>query len=276
MGQAGKRIIRVFPRRTAATPTDDLVRVGCAPDLFDQADEVHVSVTFTWDLPLAERLAKAWGPVAPVRIGGPATGEAGGEFVPGLYVKRGYVLTSRGCPNRCWFCSVWRREGGTVRELPITEGWNVLDDNLLACSDEHIRGVFAMLKGQKRNGRIEFSGGLEAKRLQPWHVEALRELRPKQMFFAYDTPDDLEPLQRAGRMLLDVGFTEASHVLRAYVLCGYSKDTFDAAEARMREAQAAGFMPMAMLYRDNGGVRDLQWQRWAKQWARPVLIARAS
>lgn len=191
-----------------------------------------------------------------------------------MYVKRGYVLTSRGCPNRCWFCSVWRREGAEVRELPITEGWNVLDDNLLACSDGHVRKVFAMLKEQKRFGRVEFTGGLEAARLKPWHVAALRELRPKQMFFAYDTLDDFEPLRAAGKMLLAAGFTESSHVLRAYVLCGYPRDTFDAAEKRMRQTLSVGFMPMAMLYRDETGRRDLAWMRWAKQWARPVLISR--
>jgi hypothetical protein len=272
-----KRIIRVFPRRTAATPDDELVRVAAGPGLFDEADEVHVSVTFSWDLPLAEKLAKDWAPVAPVRIGGPATGEAGGEFIPGMYVKRGYALTSRGCPNICWFCSVPKREG-PLRELTITDGYNLLDDNLLACSDDHIMRVFAMLAAGKKQYRkpVEFTGGLEAKRLQSWHVEALRELRPKQMFFAYDTPDDLEPLQRAGRMLLDAGWTTASHTLRAYVLCGYPKDSFDAAERRMRETQEAGFMPMAMLYRDKSGKRTTEWMRWQKQWARPVLIARAS
>lgn len=250
------------------------MRIGVGPGLFDQADEVHVSVAFTWDLPAAERLAKEWQSVAPVSIGGPATGAQGGGYVPGMYVKRGYVLTSRGCPNRCWFCSVWRREGAEVRELPITEGWNVLDDNLLACSDGHVRKVFAMLKEQKRFGRVEFTGGLEAARLKPWHVAALRELRPKQMFFAYDTLDDFEPLRAAGKMLLAAGFTESSHVLRAYVLCGYPRDTFDAAEKRMRQTLSVGFMPMAMLYRDETGRRDLAWMRWAKQWARPVLISR--
>jgi hypothetical protein len=162
-----------------------------------------------------------------------------------------------------------------LRELPITEGRNVLDDNLLACSDEHIRRVFDMLKGQKKVGRIEFTGGFEAKRLKQWHVEALLELRPKQMFFAYDTPDDLEPLQRAGRMLIDAGFTTASHTLRAYVLCGYPQDTFEAAGKRMREAMNAGFMPMAMLYRDKTGNRELEWMRWQRKWARPAIIAKA-
>lgn len=266
------RIIRVFPRKTNATPIDDLVRIGTEPGLFDEADEVHVSVTFTWDLPLAEKLAKAWAPVAPVRIGGPATGERGGEFTPGMYIKRGYVLTSRGCPNSCWFCSVPKREGG-IRELSITDGYNVLDDNLLACSEPHQKAVFDMLKRNKKAGPVQFTGGLEAKRLEQWHVEALRDLKPKQIFFANDTPDDLEPLRVAGWMLLDAGFTTASHALRAYVLCGWPKDTIKAAATRMQQTIDAGFLPMAMLYRDNSGRRDPVWQKWARQWARPSIAA---
>ena len=42
------RLIRVFPRITKATPRDDLARFG-PPTLFDEADEVHVSVTFSED-----------------------------------------------------------------------------------------------------------------------------------------------------------------------------------------------------------------------------------
>jgi len=267
------KIIRVFPRRTAATPDDADVRIGKPPGLFDAADEVHVSVTFTWDIPLAERLAEQWRQVAPVKVGGPAYEDRGGDFVPGMYVKHGYVITSRGCPNRCWFCSVPRREGG-IRQLPITEGYNLLDSNILACSDMHVRTVFAMLaEGRKKFGkRIQFTGGLEAARLMPWHVEALRELRPKQLFFAYDTPDDWLPLRRAGNMLLDAGFTVESHTLRCYVLCGYRGDTFDNATRRMNQAVAAGFTPMAMLFRDSSRKPDQSWKRWVRSWARPAII----
>lgn len=45
-----KKIIRVFPRRTNATPIDDLAYIG-RPDMFAEADEVHISVSFSWDLP---------------------------------------------------------------------------------------------------------------------------------------------------------------------------------------------------------------------------------
>jgi hypothetical protein len=271
------KIIRVFPRKTNATPDDEDVVISELPRFFDQADEVHISVVFTWDIFLAEQLAEEWRHVAPVMIGGPATGSPGNNFVPGMYVKKGYVITSRGCPNKCWFCSVWRREGQKVRELPITEGYNLLDDNILACSDDHIRKVFKMLQEGKKKYKksIEFTGGFEAARLKPWHVDLLRELRPKQMFFAYDTPNDLEPLRCAGKMLLGAGWTTASHTLRAYVLCGYPHDTLEAAEKRMRETIDAGFVPMAMLYRNVSGAYDLAWKKWQRQWARPAIILTA-
>ena len=264
------RRIRVFPRKTKATPTDDLVRIGKGPDLFDEADQVHISAAFTWDLPLAEKLAREWSDVAPVTIGGPALNERGGDFTPGMYLKPGYVITSRGCPNRCWFCSVPKREGGTIRELPITDGHNLLDDNLLACSDDHIRGVFAMLARQK--DPVEFTGGLEAARLEPWHAVEMKKLRIKQAFFAYDTPDDLEPLQNAGRIMQDAGFTAKSHSLRCFVLCGFRGDTPFKAEKRMEETKAAGFTPMAMLWKDETGKRDPEWGKFQRAWARPAII----
>ena len=268
-------ILRVFPRRTNATPTDEPLVAWGQPTFFStryDVDEVHVSVAFTWDMPEAERIARVYESYGHrVSIGGPATGKPGGNFVPGMYIKRGYTITSRGCPNRCWFCTVWKREGATVRELPIVDGWNILDDNLLACSEDHIRAVFAMLKHQKR--RAEFTGGLEAARLKPWHIDLLRELKPKQVFFAYDTPDDLEPLRQAGRMLLDAGFTTTSHQLRAYVLIGYPKDTFANAEKRFAETIDSGFMPMAMLYRDVKGETSADWRTFQRQWARPAIIA---
>lgn len=259
-----KRIIRVFPRRTAATPDDELVRIAEPPSLFATADEVHVSVAFTWDIPLAEWLAKQWERVAPVRLGGPAFNEPGGEFVPGLYMKKGYVITSRGCPNRCWFCAVPKREGGRLRELPVTDGWIVTDDNLLACSPGHIDEVFAMLARQPH--RPQFVGGLEAALLTPAMAGRLRSIHPDSLFFAYDTPNDLDPLIAAGKMLLDAGFTKASNVLQCYVLMGYKGDTEEKALKRLGAAWKAGFFPMGMLYRDEQGKVPEEWKRFRWEW----------
>ncbi len=270
-----RRLIRVFPRRTKATPTDELAFVG-GPTLFAEADEVHISISFSWDIPEAERLAGEWRYVTGnIYLGGPAFGGDHKPFIPGRYLKRGYVITSRGCPNRCWFCDVWRREGQTVTELPVTSGWNVLDDNLLACSEPHVRGVFAMLKSQPE--RALFTGGLEAARLEDWHIELLRDLRPKRMYFAYDTEDDYEPLMQSGRRLLHAGWTRASHTLCAYVLIGHPRDTIPDAERRLHRTWDAGFVPYAMLWRDREGkTPDQAWRKLQRQWVRPALIVHSA
>ena len=204
-------IARVFSRRTTATPDDALAFTTPPPkDLLalPDIDEVHISVTFTYDMQKAEQLAETWAKTGlPVRMGGAAMGEPGGEFMPGMYLKRGYVITSRGCNNSCWFCSAWKREGG-LRELEIKDGFNILDDNLLACSEKHIREVFEMLKQQPETP--VFTGGLEARLLKSWHVDLLRTVKPKRMYFAYDTPDDYEPLIQAGQLLREGGITKTS------------------------------------------------------------------
>jgi hypothetical protein len=263
------KIIRVFPRRTNATPDDENVRINTTPTFFDELDEVHISVTFTWDIPRAEWLANQWKCVAPVKIGGPAFNEKGGDFIPGMYMKKGYVITSRGCNNKCWFCSVPKREG-ELRELPITDGWIVTDDNLLACSQQHIEKVFEMLKRQPESP--QFNGGLEARLLTQSMAHKLKETKTKSVYFAYDTTDDYEPLLRAGEYMMHAGFTKQSHDLKCYVLIGYPKDTFEAAEKRLTDTIKAGFMPMAMLYRDNQGKNPREWKRFQEKWADKSIV----
>lgn len=270
-------LARVFPRRTKATPNDGWAFTD-TPDMFAPLlgiTEVHVSVSFTWDKPRAEWLAEQWQRIAPVKIGGVAYGDRGEEFVPGRYVKDGYIFTSRGCPRRCWFCSVWKRDP-VPRLLPIVPGWNVLDDNLLACPRPHVESVFAMLRKQKR--RVEFTGGLEARALEDYQVGLLADLRPRpNCFWAYDPGDEFETLQSAARRLLDAGFTARSHRLRCYVLIGFPRDTFDAAENRLTDMQRIGFTPMAMLWRPETESAQRwapspDWRAFQRRWARPAII----
>ena len=260
------------------TPDDEYAFVGDPPLwLPDNISEVHVSVTFTWDIDEGKRLVGAWkirlnqdGIDAPVKIGGPAIGSVGGEFVPNRYLKPGVVITSRGCQNRCWFCSVWKREPKHI-ELPIVAGHIIQDDNLLACSEEHIRAVFDMLKRQKK--RSIFSGGIEAKLLRPWHIELFDSVNPRQIFMAYDTPDDLEPLIRARKLF---GGKYTRHTLFCYVLIGGPKDTITEALERLETVKSMDICPFAMLYRSEKGKNDhyneIEWRRFQREWSRPSII----
>lgn len=263
-------IARVFPRRTSATPNDEYAFIGDIP-LFlpDDITEVHVSVTFTWDLPEAERLVRAWSRVAPTKIGGPATGQRGEGFTPGMYLKPGYVMTSRGCNNNCWFCLVPKREG-KLRELPIAEGHILQDDNILGCSESHIRAVFDMLSRQKE---VQLTGGIEAKLLKPWHLELFQQAKAQVAFFAYDTPDDLPPLEEASRILRQSEWWTPRKA-RCYVLIGYPGDTIAKAEERCLTALRLGFFPFAMFYKDTSGKNEKtrEWAQFQRSWTRPAAI----
>jgi len=279
------KLIRVFPRKTKATPDDEWVRFG-PPGMFDEADEVHISVAFSYDRAVAENLAEQWRHVAPVKIGGPAY-EADQpyamNFEAGRYVRRGYTFTSRGCPRRCWFCGVWKRLNVATPIPNYPAGWNILDDNLLATPREHVEGVFKMLREQRKedwpgwDGRIEFTGGLEALALEDYQVGLLADLKPRpNMFFAYDPGDAFETLESAARRLLAAGFTQRSHRLRCYVMIGDPKDTLDLAEARLRSMEQIGFTPFAMLWKpakpaEQKYARGDDWRKFARLWMRPAI-----
>lgn len=266
-------LARVFPRCTAATPLDSLSFTG-PPDLFTPSGitEVHVSVSFTYDLPYAEWLGLQWSSVAPVRYGGPAYGLAGGEFIPGRYLRPGWVITSRGCPHRCWFCSVWRRQSGGLIELPIRDGWILQDDNILACSAGHIRAVFRMLSSQPH--AAVFSGGLDSSLLEFWHVELLRALSCERIYFAYDRPSEWSSLERAASLLWRGGFTRRGHVLGCYLLVGYPGDTIALAEDRCVSVYQLGFTPRLMAYRPDDGIVNPDWGSWFSTWQHPRRLIR--
>ena len=231
-----KIIARVFPRRTEATPTDALAFVGDPPLWRVECDEVHVSVTFTWDVAEGQRLLGAWSAQGyNVRLGGPAINFPAEEFVPGRYLKTGWTITSRGCPNRCHECLVPVREGG-LRTLAIRDGWNVADNNLLACPTEHLYAVFAMLDRQ-REPKV-FSGGLEARLFTPAIARRMAAMTIAKVFFAYDRAASFNPLADAASVMRDSGWDfykkrcdkTAAHHHRinkafAYVLCGHEGDT---------------------------------------------------
>ena len=132
----------------------------------------------------------------------------------------------------------------------------------MACSESHIREVFKMLEGQKKlHHRTFFTGGLEAARVKEWHVELLKKLRPKEIFFGCDTDEKFFHLREAVKLFKDADYF-SHNTLRAYVLIGYPRDTFEDAERRVRRVKDLGVCPMAMLYRDFSGIviPDKNWK----------------
>ena len=246
------------------TPLDEYTFIGDPPLLRPEADEVHVSCTFTWDIPRTHRLAQAWGQYYHVRMGGPAFSTRTNGFVPGRYVKQGVTFTSRGCNNQCPWCLVPEREG-KLREIAIEAGNIVQDNNLLQCSKPHIGKVVDMLRSQRR---IEFAGGLDSRLLTDSLADDLRSLRIKHLFFASDTKASLHSLEST-RHKLD-GLTR--NQLRCYVLLAFGNETTSEAEERLEAVWELGFMPFAQLYQppDRHINYPREWRNIARCWSRPA------
>jgi len=262
-------MIRVFPRRMKWTPDDDLAFVG-DPPLFrpsDPGELVCVSCCFSADIPEALRLQRSWRRFYnKVLVGGPAFDDPGNEFVAGRFIKQGVTITSRGCPRRCPWCFVWRREGN-IRQLPIVPGNIVQDNNLLACSRRHVEAVFDMLQGQRR---VVFSGGLAAGLFADWHRVLLERIHFSELWFAADRDGAIPSLRRVARICDGISIEK----LRCYVLIGFGGEKLCEAESRLERVYAMGFLPFAQLYSGpSQGLGDgvpQEWKALARKWSRPA------
>jgi len=96
----------------------------------------------------------------------------------------------------------------------------------------------------------------------------LQKLKPHVVYFAYDTPDDWEPLVEAARILSGAGLITGKKRIRCYVLIGYHGDTIEKAEARLNQVLKLGIMPMAMLF--NKERKD--WYGFQQEWAQPIVV----
>lgn len=262
-----KRIIRVFPRKTSFTPKDEYSFVGDPPMIRPEADEVHISVTFTWDIKEGFRLADAWKPYCPVvSIGGPALNSIANGFEPNVYIRQGVVFTSRGCNNQCPWCLVPKREGG-LREIEIHEGNIIQDNNLLQCSRLHLDKVFNMLKKQRT---IQFTGGLDSRLITDDIADEIRDLKINQLFLASDTKEAIKPLRKAIKKL-----RMSRHKIRCYVLLKFNPfETLSDATERMHLIWEAGATPFAQLYQppDEYIRYPREWLLFARTWSRPAAI----
>lgn len=268
-----KRILRVFPRRTSYTPTDELAFYpittqtpiwACLPEF----DEIHISCSFTWDKPFCDELQAEWQYFTdkPIEIGGPAYCSDADDFTPGLYLKPNIIFTSRGCNNNCPWCIVPKIEG-SLKELPIVPGNIIQDNNFLQTSRRHKEKVFEMLRGQSQ---IMFKGGLEPALLDDHFVEAVRSLRIADLWLACDTDGAMEVFKKACTKLVAAGFSRKK--IKCYTLIG---DDMEANEARLQEIYHAGAMPFAQLYRDFTSRKteySKRWNAFARQWQRPPAI----
>lgn len=249
------------------TPLDKFAFVGDPPLFRPDANEVHVSITFTWDIEEGYRLYNAWKQYySDVKIGGPAIDSPAGEFEPGMYLKERVTITSRGCNRKCPWCLVPEREG-EIRLLDIKPGWIIQDNNILATPQDHQEKVYKMLR--VLNKPAKFSGGIDTRLVDDWVTEQFRNLKISEIFLAADTQGSLKSLAKAVEKLIFLGRNK----LRCFVMIGFNNESIEEAEERLKEVWNIGCLPFSQLYQppDQYIQYSKEWETLNRNWSRPAI-----
>lgn len=163
-----------------------------------------------------------------------------------------FCFTSRGCPNKCAYCAVWR-----IETIPkIVENWkahiqedkkNVMisDNNLSAQSFEHIKNVIDFLSDA--NKHVVFDNGFDCKHITLKMAKQLSRLKfiRSGMRLAFDRIEEDGIFQEAVQILIDSGIPKTS--IMAYVLFNFT-DTPKEANYRMSECLRLGIRQYPQRY----------------------------
>ena len=120
--------------------------------------------------------------------------------------KKAYGFLTRGCPRNCPFCHTTQMQGAKVKTVhEVGDFWNgqkeivLLDPNITASADffRHVEEL------RKTGAWVNFSQGLDARLLTKEKIEAINELKIRQLHIAWDNPkEDLsEHLERVKKNL---------------------------------------------------------------------------
>ena len=175
------------------------------------------------------------------------------------YPKADYALGrfTRGCPNRCPWCVVWRMDGNNVRWVAnLSDFWcgqkvvRLLDDNIMADED-----IFCEACGQLHDAKVKVIWeALDIRRVNDKTASALASVKPeKSIHFAWDGPaqdayihDGIETLRRNGIKPWRLMF---------YVLVGFNT-TPEYDMHRIMTLHELGAHPFVMPYFNNGVKSD--------------------
>lgn len=202
------------------------------------------------------------------------------SIYPNIPSDTAYGFLTRGCPNRCPWCVVPRKEG-RIRpymdcdEIAI-EGRTklvLMDNNILAAGDYAVQQLEKIIE---RGYRVDFNQALDARLVTDEYARLLARIKwiDRRIRFGCDTKGQIQECERAISMINGYGY-RGEYFL--YTMIGGKSDFNESFERvnywwkrnhEQRERHKPNIYPYAQPYRnpDNPHEPIPQWQKDMAQW----------
>lgn len=176
-----------------------------------------------------------------------------------------YGFLTRGCPRKCTFCIVSEKEGARSKKVAdVSEWWNgqknivLLDPNLLACPD----AVDLLHQLADTNARVDYTQGLDARKLTRRNIEALNCTKTKMLHFAWDKMGESTEVLRGLELYEKYGVIQDERKRRVYVLTNFGT-TMEQNLYRIYKLRELHYDPYIMIYDKSHAPREVRLlQRW--------------
>lgn len=180
-----------------------------------------------------------------------------------------YGFLTRGCPNRCKWCVVPKKEGKIapymdIEEIAVDGRKNIIlmDNNVLASE----YGLQQIEKIVSMGVRIDFNQGLDARLVTDDIARLLVKVKwIKRIRFGCDTPGQIAECERATALIDKYGY-KGEYFFYCILL-----DDFKESFTRVNHWRKKGkrFLPHCQPYRDVNNPRQIvpQWQKDLAGWA---------
>lgn len=188
------------------------------------------------------------------------------SLYPDLTKDTAYGFLTRGCPNNCPFCGVSDKEGrNSYKVADLSEWWSnqknivLMDPNLLACR-EHMDLLDQLAKSK---AWVDINQGLDARLLTPQNIEAIKRLKTKEIYFAWDLMKNSKRIIKGLNLWKRLGKKNKHGAWgTVYVLVNFNT-TMAENLYRIYTLQKMGFDPYVMIYdKPNAPYEIRLLQRW--------------
>lgn len=202
------------------------------------------------------------------------------SIYPNIPKDTAYGFLTRGCPNRCPWCVVPRKEGRIRPYMDCDdiaiEGRTklvLMDNNILAAGDYAVEQLEKIIR---RGYRVDFNQALDARLVDDRFARLLAQVRwiDRRIRFGCDTHGQIAECERAISMINSHGY-HGEYFL--YTMIGGKSDFKESYERvhywwlrnhKQREQHLPNIYPYAQPYRDpdNPHSTPPQWQKDMAQW----------